>query len=618
MKKNAMFLFLLFWQNKRKIFFPLILCLLFITARAQTPIPRPEYPRPQFERAEWINLNGTWTFEFDFGKSGMDRELYNSTGFTRNITVPFCPESKLSGVEHKDFIPAMWYHRTLHIPTSWKNKKIMLNFGAIDYYAQIFINGKSAGRHWGGSSSFTVDITRLVAEGNQHQLVVYVEDNQRSGTQARGKQCDFFYSRGCDYTRTTGIWQTVWMEAIDPCGLKSTYVVPDLDQSRFIITPQFHTVNPGQKLRITLHDGNKDIARTTVSATLQGPVIIPVKNPKTWSPGSPFLYDITYEVINDKGETIDKVDSYTGMRKIHIEGDQIYLNNEPCYQRLVLDQGFYPEGIWTAPTDEALRRDIELSMAAGFNGARMHQKVFEERYHYWADKMGYLTWGESASWGMDGLNIEAARNFLSEWEEVIIRDRNHPSIIIWTPFNEAGNPSLTLEQEKQHSRMINDVYNLTKTLDYRPVNDVSGHFHVVTDIWTIHDYDQNPATLHERLLKKDGEVFRRNTEKEPPYSGQPYFVAEYGGVKWVVGTQYAENTWGYGDSPKTEEEVYQRLQALTDALRSLPHNTGFCYTQLTDVEQEQNGIYNYDRTPKFDMKRIHAIFSKEPDLIIKK
>ena len=260
------------------------------TANAQNnSIPRPEYPRPQFERAEWRNLNGQWSYTFDFGKSGRDRKLYNSTGFNEFIIVPFCPESKLSGVEYKDFIPAMWYHRKLQVPADWQDKKVILHFGGVDYYSVIYINGQVAGRHWGGSSSFGIDITRFVKYGEEQQLVVYVEDDQRSGSQGRGKQSGNFYSQGCDYTRTTGIWQTVWMEAVDACGLKSVRITPELDQKCFTVQPEFYGLQAGQKLRVSVKDGDRVVSKQTQTAATPLTLMLPLKTVKTWSPGSPFL-----------------------------------------------------------------------------------------------------------------------------------------------------------------------------------------------------------------------------------------------------------------------------------------------------------------------------------------
>jgi beta-galactosidase/beta-glucuronidase len=596
----------------KRTFYTLVLlfaCAFFI--QAQNNIPRPEYPRPQFERQDWVNLNGKWTYTFDFGQSGQDRKLYNSQGFDQTILVPFCPESKLSGVAHTDFINAMWYHRKLQIPSDWADKKILLHFGGVDYYSTIYINGKVVGRHWGGTSSFELDITRFIKSGDTYDLVVYVEDNQRSGYQPKGKQSGNYYSQGCDYTRTTGIWQTVWLEAVHPNGLKSAYIVPDLDQSRFVVHPEFYNLQSGQKLRVNIKEGAKIVATQTIPAGSPTLAVLPVKNVKTWSPDSPFLYDVDLEVLDAAGKTIDKVTSYAGMRKIHIEGNKYFLNNRPVFLRFVLDQGFYPTGVWTAPSDQDLKHDIELSMEAGFNGARLHQKVFEERFHYWADKLGYLTWGEASSWGANANEPLAARNFLNEWEEILLRDRNHPSIIAWTPLNETWERPEN-DRAQQHDRFLTDLYKLSHAIDYRPVNDVSGCFHVMTDLWTVHLYEQNPEKLKEALAVKDGVVPQFNIKKEVPYAGQPYLVDEYGGIKWVEGKQFAENTWGYGDAPKTKEELYTRLAALTNVILDYEHISGYCYTQLTDVEQEQNGVYNYDRSKKFDMSRIKAIFGKEP------
>lgn len=600
---------------KRLVYAAAALCLAF-PAVAGTPdsMPRPEYPRPQFVREDWVNLNGTWSYEFDFSRSGMDRRLFESEGFEGSITVPFAPQSELSGVGFKDFIPEMWYHRTLSVPDGWAGKRIILHFAAVDYIASIYIDGKIAGRHWGGSSSFDVDITRLVNPGQEHDLVVRVEDDERSGQYAKGKQCGRYDTFGCEYTRTTGIWQTVWMEPVPMTGLKDAYIVPDLDQSRFMVEPSYYGLEAGQQLRVKILDGDKVVSQKTVPASSQSSVDLPVKKVKTWSPESPFLYNVELEVLSADGTVTDKVLSYAGMRKVHIEGNRIFLNNEPVYLRLVLDQGFYPDGVWTAPSDDALKHDIELSMAAGFNGARLHQKVFEPRFHYWADRLGYLTWGESASWGANINNPLSARNFLTEWEETVVRDRNHPSIIMWTPFNETWEHPEDREAAREACRMVSDVYELTKNLDYRPCHDVSGNYHVVTDVFSVHQYMQNPDDLKAWLAPVDGHVRQTDLEhREVEYDGQPYLVDEYGGIKWVDGQEYSEISWGYGDAPKTLEEFYERLEALTDVILGYGHICGYCYTQLTDVEQEQNGIYNYDRTPKFDMEKIRAVFSKVPE-----
>ena len=381
-------------------------------------------------------------------------------------------------------------------------------------------------------------------------------------------------------------------------------------------------------------DGDKVVATQTVPAHDGTSVVLPIKNPKLWSPSSPFLYDVVYEVKDREGKITDVVNSYVGMRKIHVEGNKVYLNNQPFYQRLVLDQGFYPDGIWTAPSDAALKRDIELSMAAGFNGARLHQKVFEERFHYWADKLGYITWGEAPSWGMNANDPEVARNFLSEWSEEIIRDRNHPSIVTWTPMNEEWWPDRV-----QYPRFVCDLYDMTKALDpTRPVCTVSGGVNIKSDIWSTHNYEQDPKKLKdiiyngERWFQTPCDVqdiprlnvgFNRAKDNNlfdfPTYdkADMPYILDEFGGIKWVKGqdtqTGNSQQSWGYGEPPHSLEEFYARLEGQVDGLMSIAENVwGYCYTQLTDVEQEQNGIYFYDRTSKFDMNRIKAIFSKRP------
>ncbi len=583
-------------------------------------IPRPEHPRPQFMRDSWKNINGEWSYTFDFGDSGIHagRELFKSQGFDNKITVPFCPESSLSGVGYKDFIPAMWYHRTLKIPQDWAGKLILLHFGAVDYESEIFIDGQSAGFHYGGNSSFTVDITRLVQAGKEHHLVVHVRDNPRpEGSQAMGKQCIDFKSRGCFYSRITGIWQTVWLEPVARGGLKSVHTVADLDNSRFICTPDFYAGLPrGSRLCAIVRDNGTEVCRAEIFAMDNAPITLNIKQAKNWSPESPFLYDLEFVLSDTAGYILDRVTSYAGMRKIHIEGNRFFLNNQPLYQRLVLDQGFYPDGIWTAPSDEALRHDIELSMKAGFNGARLHQKVFEERFHYWADKLGYLTWGEYCSWGCDPFQPAAAGKMLAEWREVVLRDRNHPSIIAWTPWNESLYTMYLGSDRnvKEHKRAHHEAYDICKALDpTRPVNDASGYVHRRTDLWTVHQYEQNPQKLKEILTPDaDGKVFRNYPKDEYEYTGQPYLLDEFGGIKWIEKTEqvFADNSWGYGESPRTLEELYSRLEEQVDAILSLDHICGYCYTQLTDVEQEQNGIYNYDRSEKFDMNHIARIFSK--------
>ena len=596
----------------------LMLVVALLMAAVSFAQPRAEYPRPQFERENWKNLNGEWSFTLDLSNSGRARNFYESKGFDGKITVPFAPESKLSGVGYTDFINSVWYQRTIQIPAEWAGKQIKLNFGAVYYESEVYIDGKFVGRHYGGSDSFSYDITEFVADGKEHSLVVHAESDIRSGEQPGGKQSTRYESYGCFYTRTTGIWQTVWMEAVDACGLERVQVLTDIDQSQITIIPTFYGLKNGNRLQVTVLDGGKAVAKADVVAAQSMPVVIPIKKAKLWSPESPFLYDVVYEVKSAEGATLDKVDAYVGMRKIHIAGTKIYLNNKPYYQRLVLDQGFYPDGVWTAPSDEALRHDIEMSKEAGFNGARLHQKVFEERFHYWADKLGYLVWGEMASWDKTSSKVEAARNFLGEWTNIVVRDRNHPAIVTWTPFNEEWSTP-----NNEAGRFYDDVYNITRQLDpSRPVNTISGGLYAISDFCTTHSYQQDGEKLHKQLF--DGEKFYQPqgpTAQSAPramkflyYDGKvPYVIDEFGGIKCAETTP-GGGSWGYGNAAPTREDFYKRLESQVKAI--VEHSDkicGFCYTQLTDVEQEQNGVYYFNRDKKFDMARIKAIFQMKAE-----
>ena len=600
----------------RKVFQRMLLCLTlgtaFCTANA-VDIPRPEYPRPQFERTDWVNLNGQWTFEMDFGSSGEQRGWTNTKGLSKKITVPFCPESELSGIGYTDFIPCVWYQRNINIPAEWNGKKILLHFGAADYETKVYVDGKMVGEHKGAGSSFNFDITSYVKAGQQANLVVRVYDNLRGGMQPGGKQCTALYSAGCSYTRVTGIWQTVWMEAVNEQALKNVFAIPDIDQQQLVVRPEFYNEGNNNTLTVEVKDGKKTVAKRTAQASNQSTIVLPIKNAHLWSPEDPYLYDVKYTVKNAQGEVIDEVSSYMGMRKVHISGGYFYLNNKPYFQRLVLDQGYYPDGIWTAPSDEALRQDIEMSKAVGFNGARLHQKVFEERYYYWADKLGYLTWGEEASWVLNINNELAVRNFLTEWAEIVVRDRNHPSLVTWTPLNETWNATPGV-----YVRFVNDLYDLTKAIDpTRPINDASGDSHVKTDIWSVHDYTREPDKLiANHTIKAGVEPYRNMKDKDflSNYAGQPYMVDEFGGLPWIPKEERA-NSWGYGANIDTVEEFYSILEKEIDALKACKHVVGFCYTQITDVEQEKNGIYYYNRKPKFDTARVKAIFEKIPSII---
>jgi len=551
-------------------------------------------------RNNWQNLNGWWDFEFDFSNSGQDREFYKSGNFTKKILVPFCPESTLSGIGFTDFIPACWYRRTFHLNKKQTENVTILHFGAVDYECIVYVNGSKAGAHKGGYSSFCIDISPYVVEGG-NTLVVYAKDDVRSGKQPRGKQCALYHSAACDYTRTTGIWQTVWLEFVPHTRIASYKVIPDLNNAAADITVKLCGDTAGMKLAILATFKGQEMGNACAivngdTASLR----ISLKEAHPWDVGVPNLYDLSIKLASSEN-TVDEVIGYFGLRSIYLKNGAIYLNNRPVFQRLVLDQGFYPDGIYTAPSDEALKRDIQLSMDLGFNGARLHEKVFEERFLYHADKMGYLVWGEHANWGLDHTVPESLHYFLPEWLEIIERDFNHPSIIGWCPFNETWD----LDGRKQYDETIRITYLATKAADpTRPAIDTSGNYHTQTDIYDIHDYDQDVESFAKKYkhLKK-GEIYETFPTRQK-HAGQPYFVSEYGGAWWGKGE---DDGWGYGKSPISEEEFANRYAGLTDALLSSEGVCAFCYTQLYDIEQEQNGLYTYDRKRKFSNETYEII-----------
>jgi beta-galactosidase/beta-glucuronidase len=581
-------------------------------------IPRSEYPRPQFERPDWLCLNGEWQFEIDGGDSGLERGLPKRE-LAGTIVVPFCPESELSGVANTDFLNAVWYRRVVRIPAAWNGRRVRLHFQAVDYDATVWVNGREVARHRGGFSPFAIDLGKIRGEA---VIVVRARDTPHE-PQPRGKQSIDFKNKGCHYTRTTGIWQTVWMEPVPEVYLKRARITPDVGQGMIRIAQPLSQNLPGYRIRATLGDEAGEIVSRTVETGLDFranlDLAVPPERQRLWSPDDPHLYGISIELLGADGQVLDRVSSYAGLRSVTIQGLAVKINGRTLFQRLVLDQGYYLDGLMTAPSDEALIRDIELSLAAGFNGARLHQKVFEERFLYHCDRLGYLVWGEFGDWGcnfgnIDGNNQRPGATYITQWLEVLERDYSHPSIVGWCPLNESW--------QMLHDRItiLDDVtrgmFLATKALDStRPVLDTSGYSHRVpeTDVYDTHCYEQDPETfakLFSRLDKGKPYVnklpFQNKLPINQPYAGQPFFVSEFGGIWWNPAHQ-GEAKWGDGHQPKSLEEFYTRFEAMCAALLGHPQMFGYCYTQLTDVFQEQNGIYWFDRSPKFDLERIREI-----------
>ncbi len=605
-------------------------------------VPRPEYPRPQFVRSDWLCLNGEWQFEIDSGDSGKERGLIGRELEAR-IIVPFCPESTLSGVGNTDFLHAVWYRRDVAIPEAWAGRGVLLHFQAVDYDATVWINGREAGRHRGGFTPFTVDLRGFASPGETAVVVVRARDENRTA-QPRGKQSTNYAPYSCFYTRTTGIWQTVWMEPVPEVALKRPRITPDVANSTFRIEQPLTNNRSGTVLEATLRSPEGTIATASCAADQDlSPRLdlkIPVDRRRHWSPEDPFLYDIEITLRGGNGKVLDTAKSYAGLRAVTLDGKKVKINGKSVFQRLVLDQGYYPDGVMTAPSDEALIADIALAQEAGFNGARLHQKVFEERFLYHADRLGYLVWGEFADWGCSGHgpqhdHQQPGVTYAAQWLEALERDYSHPCIIGWCPLNEtAQNVSDKLSTLDDATRAL---FLACKAMDTtRPVLDTSGYAHRVpeSDIYDSHDYiyemdfEEGIANFTERhsglpegraYTNPDATRISPSTAKPAwsiPYRGQPYFVSEFGGFKWSpnVPVKSAEEnqlerktSWGYGSDPVSVEDFHHRFETVCTLLLDNPHMFGYCYTQLTDITPEENGIYDFDRKPKFDTARIRAI-----------
>jgi beta-galactosidase/beta-glucuronidase len=596
-------------------------------------IPRSEYPRPQFVRPDWLCLNGEWQFEIDQGDSGLERGIMQRD-LKNRIVVPFAPESRLSGIENLDYLEVAWYRRSVTIPADWAGRRVLLHFQAVDYDTTVWVNGAEVGRHRGGFSPFTCDLSGVAAPGDSIAIVVRARDSHIP-PQPRGKQAREYDPKGAIYVRTTGIWQTVWLEPEPDIALRRPRITPDVANGLIRLEQPISNNRPGLRLRAILKDEQGVVASAECAADLDlAPRLdlpIPEDRRRLWSIEDPHLYDLEISLIDAEGTVIDAVTSYAGLRSVAIDGKAIKINGRVVFQRLVLDQGYYPDGILTAPSEADLIRDIELSMAAGFNGARLHQKVFEERFLYHADRMGYLVWGEFGDWGcnwMGPLDVEHQRpgpDYITQWLEVLERDYSHPSIVGWCPLNE------TWQMITDRITVLDDVtrgmYLATKAMDStRPVLDTSGYSHRVlgADVYDSHDYTQDPDTFARRHAGlASGEPYVNNPSQwellmhltagarwSIPYNGQPYFVSEFGGIWWNPDVKEGEVSWGYGDRPKTIDEFYDRFERLCAILLDDVNMFGYCYTQLTDIYQEQNGIYKYDRSAKFDMRRIRQAQQK--------
>ncbi|MCF6286294.1 MAG: glycoside hydrolase family 2, partial [Candidatus Hydrogenedentes bacterium] len=472
-------------------------------------MPRPEHPRPDQVRSFWLNLNGTWDFEFDDEDRGLAEEWFHGThAYQDKILVPFAYQSKRSGIGTNDPHPIVWYHRSFDIPENFVGKRVLLHFGAVDYEARVYLNGRQMGLHKGGHVSFSFDVTgHLSPTGNE--LVLRVEDTE-SKLQPRGKQYWEEIPEDIWYTRTTGIWQTVWLEAVGQTWIRDFKVTPRVASSSIDVEVDIADQDAAWQMELLSRNrATGEEASRTFPAGIDRLSLVVGNTLSLWSPENPNLYDLVLRLKRaEGGEVLDRVDSYFGMRSVSVLGNQFYLNGEPYYQKLILDQGYWPETVLTAPSDAALKYDVEMTKKFGFNGARKHQKVEDPRWLYWADTLGLLVWGEMPS--QHGAYVrEMEGPFLSEWQAALRRDYNHPSIVTWVPFNETwGIEGTHIDPRVQ--RWVERVYHATKAIDpHRPVCDNSGWDHVLTDIADYHDYAGNGAQLQRRFqMTKAGHYAR--------------------------------------------------------------------------------------------------------------
>ncbi len=588
---------------------------------------RTEYPRPHFVRKEWQCLNGTWNFDFD-DKNEAEASHWekNSHSLSRQIQVPFCFESELSGINDASIHNRCFYKRRFTVAEEWKGKNILLHFGAVDYRCKVYIDEVLCGEHEGGSADFTFNITHNLNKSiTEHSIAVFVQDPAEDETIPRGKQFWEKESAGIWYTRTSGIWQSVWLEPVDSAYITRVKMTPDFDHDTLDLECTFSELLPGMELEVDIRFKEEQVIKDTYSVTsntvfkrslhLTGDKIFHTSHHgpgRSWSPENPALYDISFTLRSGKG-IHDYAESYFGMRKIHTENGMVYLNNRPYYLKLVLDQGYWPEGILTAPKDEAFQYDIRIMKEMGFNGCRKHQKTEDPRFLYWADKMGYLVWEEVAAACL--FTDSAVTRYIKEWLSVIERDYNHPSIAAWVPFNESwAVPDIGRNALQQDYTV--SLYHMIKALDpNRLVVNNDGWEQTKTDICAIHNYahgtSKEPGKQEFfKRFTKDPEVLLspysagRNIFAPPyQYEGQPILITECGGINY----NSSENgSWGY-TSADSEEEFINQYRFVIEHIIQSDYIYGFCYTQLSDVEQETNGLLTYGRVPKCAPEKIREI-----------
>ncbi|WP_104168682.1 glycoside hydrolase family 2 protein [Arthrobacter sp. SX1312] len=586
------------------------------------------YPRPQLLRRRWTDLGGQWDFSHDDEDAGEADSWFSAgTPFPLTITVPYPPESAMSGVHETGFHPVVWYRRTItqadidESGRAGEGDRLLLHFGAVDYRATVWINGQVVGSHEGGQSPFSFDVTSHARTGEDLVLVVRAEDDPHDVAQPRGKQDWLEDPHVIWYHRTTGIWQPVWLESVPASFIEAATWEPDVPNGSARLELDISPQRIGAlTVRVDLSFEGRPLGTYSTSAT-QSRVVMDCVIPHQangqayesllWSPDHPRLIDATVTLLDADGSPVDEVWSYFGLRSVGTAGRHFLLNDRPFYVRSVLEQGYWPESLLAAPDAGALREEVQLIKDLGFNAARLHEKVEDPRFLYWADRLGLLVWGEMGS--TFEFSPTAMERVAREWVSVVQRDRSHPCIVTWVPLNESwGVQQISHDPRQKHFAQA--MYHLTKALDAsRPVISNDGWEHVESDIFTVHDYATTYDDLHasyrdlptfQSLVDGVGPAGRRLSVLPGLPRTEPVMVSEFGGILYAPNSPI--DTWGYSTA-ESGEDFARRLQALISALEDSPFLSGFCYTQLTDTLQEANGLTDENRKPKLPVAEIRKI-----------